>query len=216
MPFGLPASQFILADGTLIHFGQKLEDVERLLSISAVDRPLPIKREGVDKNIEARGLVLSFDTGRLNRIELQEPLHFKNPLTPYPEPWKNFPKIGGFQIHYGMSHEEFASYMTKWEERARSLGAESTEADDFEAHQFRFSFIREEFMLMHMFAMIMGPSRRARGGGIWADGWTAFFAMKADEKQGRAEGTLLSLSAFRDEFNSVARRPEWRMEESDD
>ncbi len=211
MRLDLPISQFILHDGEQIHFGQKLEDVEKMLVASAVDNPSPVARKGIDKQIKTTDLILEFDSGRLNRIELVGSLHFKNPLTPFPEPWKNLVQIDGARIRYGMPCEEFENYIALWEKRAKLLGASSI-AGDMNANQFHFSFTRDQFM--HLFHLGMGRSRRAGGGGIWADAWAAFFATDWHEKRGNPFGGLVSLCAFRDEFNSVARRPEWHMNQN--
>ena len=200
----------LLDDGNQIYFGQNLEELEVQFGIPAVDHPLTnhpqfIARKGIDRRISTSGLTLEFDTGRLKSIEFSNGYQFKNTLAPYAESWKNFEIIGNHRIKAGMNRDEFVAYLEAWEVRAKNLCAESIELDDVKENQYRFGFCKDEFS--EMFSSILGPSRRAGGGGIWADGWVAFFSMptEAEIKSGTVI-ELRSLSAFCDEFNTVARR----------
>jgi hypothetical protein len=105
-----------------------------------------------------------------------------------------------------MARKDFLSYLTAWEQRAQNLGAEKLELGDLTSVQFAVSIDQDEFV--DMIHVSMGPPRRAGGGGIWCDGWTLFFTMESDRRDvGETIGILQTLSAFRDEFNTVARRP---------
>lgn len=142
--------------------------------------------------------MLEFDAGRLRGIEFLNGYLFSMPPEPYSEEWKNFCFVENYQIKAAMSRDEFIAYIAAWEARARALGAEKVDLPDLQNGQFRFSFDKDQFR--DMFHLAMGPSRRAGGGGVWADGWTAFFRVEN-------EVTVLdSISASCDLFNTVARR----------
>jgi hypothetical protein len=196
----------LLDDGKTIAFGQGLAEVEQLFSRTAVDNPSPVARKGIDKIIRTKNLSLEFDTGKLDTMTFESGYEFKNPPTPYLEPWKNFVVIGRKAITGGVAREDFLAYLVAWEERAVSLGAEKLESGDLTSVQFAVSIDKDQYA--DMIHISMGPSRRAGGGGIWCDGWTLFFTMESDGRnQGQKVGSMSSLSAFRDEFNTVARRP---------
>jgi len=202
-------SQF-LDDGRTIAFGQHLEEVEELFGCKASDIPIKIARTGIDKSIKTENLSLEFDSGKLKRICFEGGYEFKNPPTPYPESWKNFPVIGTAIISSGMLREDFLAYLKVWEERAKTMGAEPIEpGEDLRSDQYSVGIIQDDLLgfSTDMVVVNMGPSRRAGGGGLWCDGWVLFFATKSDpEQSGIDVGRLRSLSAFRDEFNTVARR----------
>jgi hypothetical protein len=188
----------VLDGGECVHFGQVIEQVEEAFRVSAIDNPSPVARRGVDKKIRGKTFALEFDTGRLKGIEFLKDYLFKMPPEPHSEEWKNFCSFGENRIKTRMTRDEFITYIAAWEVRARELGAEKVGSPDLQNDQFRFIFDKDEFT--DMFNLAMGPSRRSGGGGIWADGWTAFFSTRNDV-------TLLdSISAFCDVFNSVARR----------
>jgi hypothetical protein len=195
----------ILDDGMMVYFGQSLQEVEKAFGTSAFDIPLRIARKGIDKKLVANGVSLEFDTERLRSMEFTKGYQFKTPLKPYAQPWKNFEIINGRCIKARMSRDEFAAYIATWEARARELGAEKMDSADLKQNQYRVSFDKDKFA--DMFHACMGPTRRAGGGGIWADGWTAFFAIPRNSKSIELSvGELQSLNAFCDEFNTVARR----------
>ena len=197
----------LLDDGKTIAFGQSLAEVEELLGYTAVDNPLRVGRKGTDKIIRAKNISLHFDSGKLNTISFGSGYELRNPPTPYLESWKNFVAIGPKAITGGMARGNFLAYLAAWEDRAAALGAERTKLPDLTNIQFRVSIDRDQFA--DMIHISMGPSRRAGGGGIWCDGWTLFFAMESNQvHQDQKAGNLSSLSAFRDEFNTVARRPD--------
>jgi hypothetical protein len=200
----------ILDDGKTITFGQRLEEIEGMLGSKAIDIPIRIARKGIDKILKTGNLSLEFDSGRLKSIRFEADYEFKNPLESYPEPWKNFAAIGPTKISGKMSRKEFLTYLKAWEERAKTLGADPVEpGGDLGSEQYSIAIMQEDFIgcSTDMIVVNMGPSRRAGGGGLWCDGWVLFFATESDSQQSGVEvGRLQSLSAFRDEFNTVARR----------
>jgi len=200
----------ILDDGKTIAFGQRVEEVERLFGCQATDIPIRIARKGIDKSLKAGNVSLEFDSGMLNRIQFEREYEFKHSPTPYPESWKNFVAVGPARILGRTSREDFLAYLKAWEERAKTLGAKPVEAgEDLGSEQYSVGIIQDDLIgsPMDMIVVNMGPSRRAGGGGLWCDGWCLFFATESDRQQTGVEvGRLQSLSAFRDEFNTVARR----------
>lgn len=201
----------ILDDGKAIAFGQSLDEVEQMFAVKAIDIPIRIARKGIDKSLNTGNLSLEFDSGKLKRIQFEGEYDFKNPPTPYPETWKNFPVIGATRILGKMDREEFLTYLKAWEERAKTLGAERTEAgDDLAQNQYAVAIMQDNFMDFYtdMIVVNMGPSRRAGGGGLWCDGWIMSFATESTHQKNSVEvGRLQHISAFRDEFNTVARKP---------
>ena len=200
----------IVNDGKTIALGQSLAEIEEICGFTATDIPVRIARKGIDKSLKAENLSLEFDSGRLKRIRFEGDYKFKNPLEPYSEPWKNFDGIGSTRISGKMSREEFLAYLKKWEDRAKTLGAEQVEAgEDLGAEQYSVGIMQEDLMgfAIDMVVVNMGPSRRAGGGGLWYDGWALCLTTKSHHQQAGVEvGRLTSLSAFRDEFNTVARK----------
>ena len=196
----------ILDDGKIIAFGQSLEEIEQLFGCKAVDTASRISRKGIDQSLKCGNVALQFDSGRLKNVGFEQGYGFGNPLTPYPEDWKNLPPIGEARISKGMSREQFLAYLKVWADRAKGLGAEPVEPDeDLSGQQYWIWSERDTFA--DMAGINMGPSRRARGGGLWCDSWCVFFTLESDHEHSGVEvGRLRSLSAFRDEFNTVARR----------
>ena len=200
----------ILDDGKTIAFGQSLEEIEQLFGCKAEGIPIRIARKGIDKSLKTDNLSMEFDSGKLKGIKFEGEYEFNNPPQPYPEAWKNFVVLGPRRISARMAREDFLAYLKAWEERAKTFGAEPVEpGEDLGSEQYSVGIVQENTVgfCLDMVAVNMGPSRRAGGGGLWADGWCLFFARESDHKQTGVEvGRLLSLSAFRDEFNTVARR----------
>jgi hypothetical protein len=195
-----------LDDGRVLFFGQQLADVEALFSCNAIDDPLRVARKGIDKLLRVNGLTLRFDQGRLKQMEFKEPYQLKNPLTPYPESWKNFDVIGEERIRNGMPRDEFLAYLHEWDRLAASHGAKKVEFGDMTEGQYAIGTHRSEFYdAVHV---SMGPTRRAGGGGIWCDGWNISFKKVTEPLPAGSRDPIVleSISAFRDEFNSVARR----------
>jgi len=197
----------VLDDGKTVAFGQRLEELEQMFGRMAVDIPVRIARQGIDKTLQAENVALNFDSGRLKQIKFEAGYEFKNAPTPYPEDWKNFVPLGSAKISGGMHREDFLAYLKAWEGRARMLGAEPVDpGGDLTDRQY--SAVTDVDAFADMVVVNMGPSRRAGGGGLWCDGWILFFAQESDQQPSGVEvGRLRSLSAFRDEFNTVARRP---------
>jgi hypothetical protein len=105
-----------------------------------------------------------------------------------------------------MPRDEFLGYLHKWAQRAVSFGAKEVGFGDLTEGQYSIATDRTDYYdAIHV---SMGPSRRSGGGGIWCDGWNITFK-KTNERlpPGSPDPSLLeSISAFRDKFNSVARR----------
>jgi hypothetical protein len=191
----------VLDGGNALRFGQKIEEAESLFSCHAIDNPARVARKRIDEIINTANLQLDFDSGRLCRVTFAVDYQFDNPPTPYEEDWKNFPEIDSGRVFGRMSREKFLSYLSKWEQRAISMGAEKVDMGDLTREQFAVSICRDSFW--DAVCVNMGPSRRAGGGGIWCDGWIATFEKPKTKFDA---GILESLSAFRDEFNTVARQ----------
>lgn len=126
---------------------------------------------------------------------------FIHPLTPFPEDWKSLVPIEEKRIVKGISRDNFLSYVSAWQERAQTFGAQCVERGDLEAHQYSVCVKRDK--LIDAVHIAMGPSRRTGRGGIWSDGWHAFFGTIATpEGIPSYTGVLYSLSGFRNEFNT--------------
>jgi hypothetical protein len=170
-----------------------------------MDDPSPVARKGIDRKIDAAGVSLTFDTGKLDSIEFKPGYQFRNPPAPYREKWKNLDPIGDARIKAGMTHDEFTAYLKAWEKRANKLGARKVDSEDLATNEYGISFTRESFI--DSINVSLGPSRKTGRGGRWNDEWTAFFATKMDHQlSGVPVSSLQSLSAFCDEFNTVARK----------
>jgi len=187
----------LLDDGKLVYFGQHIRDAERIFSCVAVDNPLRSARKGVDKQIRAGFVRLDFDSELLKQIEFREGYTFKHPPKPFTEPWKNFVVIEDQCTRAGMTREEFESYLRAWEKRAQELGARRRESGDLGEAEYRMTMTRDAFF--NDVHISMGPSRRASGGGIWADDWHVFFSVD------QPVATLKTVSAFCDQVNTIAR-----------
>ena len=195
----------VLDEGEQVYFGQSLQEVEKLFGVVSSDNPSRIARKGIDKIIKTKGVCLEFDVERLKGMEFEENYQFRSPPQPYAESWKNFVSIGDSRIRPNMGRDEFIAYILAWEARAEGLGAEKMESADLNENQYRVAFENDKFF--NMFHAAMGPSRRAGGGGIWCDGWTAFFGMETPTEINKGSvNRLKSLSAHCDLFNTVARR----------
>jgi hypothetical protein len=196
-----------LDDGNVVRFGQDLAEIEKLYSCKGIDNPLRIARKSIDQLIQISNVTFEFDTGRLKGIIFKDGYRFSNPPTPYPENWKNFFASSEYRMFRQMPRSEFLSYLAVWEARATVSGAEKVHFGDLSPSQYSVSIDRERYC--DMVHVSMGPSRRSGGGGIWCDGWTAIFKMdkgSTDANSAPLDGALESLSVFRDEFNTVARR----------
>jgi hypothetical protein len=187
----------ILDDGKKIHFGQPLEELEKLFGVASADIPMRIARNGIDSKIDGANVSLEFDTGRLRCIRWKEDYQFINPPEPYDHAWKNLGAVDGCCLKDGMSRSDFLAYLAAWERRAQSSGAKKVDFDDMAEGEYCAAIERNEFA--DMICISMGPTRRAGGGGIWCDGWTIFFSVREPVEK------MESVSAFCDAFNTVAR-----------
>ena len=188
-----------LDTGEIVFFGQSEQDVEKICSRKAIPENLSISRKGVDTIIQLDRVTLGFDRQRLVRIEFKPGYQYENPLTPFPEQWKNLTPIDGKRICSDIDREEFLNYLARWEERALALGLFKIQRDQLAENEFSVSFEKNE--VLDMAYLSMGPTRSASRRGKWCDNWTVFFTQT---EAGRTP-KLSSISAFRDEFNTAAR-----------
>jgi hypothetical protein len=194
-----------LDDGKQVYFGQGLQEIEKMFAVSAIDNTSPVARKGKDKIIKTHGVTFDFDTDLLSGITFSKDHQFKNSLSPYIQIWKNFESIGDKKIKSNMTHDDFVDYIEAWNKRAKELSSKEVESPDLKENEYRISF--EEDGFSNAVHIAMGKSRRAGGGGIWADGWTIFFATEREAELYKVPvGQLRSVSAFCDVFNTVARR----------
>jgi hypothetical protein len=194
----------LLDDGKSVRFGQDLTELERLFSCSAVDNPLRIARKSIDQVIRLNNVSLEFDSRRMRSVTFSDDYRYVYAPTPFRDPWRNLDAIGTFHIVSRMHRDEFLAYVARWEERAKEVNAKRVEFADLQNLEYAITINRDRFF--DTVSISMGPSRRARGGGIWCDGWHAFFAVEL-KREGPSvyKGSLKSLSASCDEFNTVAR-----------
>lgn len=197
--------RIILDLGFELHFGQELAEVERLSGGTAVDHDTRITRPGIDKIMQLPNLSLSFDVDRLKGIKFQGGYGFEHDPAPFAGPWKNFPALGARRFHRGMTREACIAYLGAWESRSHALGAKGSSAEDLLEGQYRIAFYQDEYC--DMISVNFGPTRKTSGGGRWGDGWTISFSIDSGRDQTGRPGLLKNVSAFCDEFNTVARTP---------
>ena len=144
-------------------------------------------------------------------MEFLEDFDFKIPLTPYAEDWKN---LNGLGFGRNMTRGAAAGYLSTWEKRVGALGARKIECgNDLSASEFS-TYSSDEVedlnapsIYWSVLGINMGTSRRAGGGGLWADGWIIHFATARDADLYQVPiGQFRSISAFCDEFNTAARK----------
>jgi hypothetical protein len=194
----------MLDSGHEIEFGQSLQELELVFSSKAINARVPPFRRDIDKTITLKNVVLSFDHDKLTTIEFQYPYGYTYPPTPYPEMWKNLANIGGQKIFQETSRSCFVTYLDAWQARANSLGIFKTEFGEMSAQQFSLAFEQNEFR--DMVQINMGPTRRTGGKGLWCDGWTARFSRGQVRVPKIPAEMLVSLTAFCDDFNTIARQ----------
>jgi hypothetical protein len=187
-----------LDDGLIITFGQNLKETEERCSYAATASPFG-GRKGSAKVINLKHVSLTFDCNLLCLVKFDHPYQFKNPLTLYPERWKNLTAVAKKKLQAEMLRNEFLDYLTAWEQRARQFGAEKKEICDLAEGQYHIFSRRDKFV--DMISISLGPTRKTKAGGIWSDGWIAMFDIKP-----ATAGRLRSVSALRDAFNTAARR----------
>ena len=197
----------ILNDGKRFYFGQDLAEAEVVFGLSAKPHPPQIARVApLQRKIETSELVLTFDAGKLMRMEFLRGFDFQIPLTPYFDPWKNL-DLYDFPIPAEeMTHEDAMKKLALWENRAQQSGAKKIEAgNDLAINEF--STCSEAVEYWNMIGINIGQSRRAGGGGLWMDGWIIEFTSATDLQLHKIPvGIFRSVSAFCDEFNTAARK----------
>ena len=178
----------ILEDGTQLHFGQAKAEVEKLTGVSATDVAQLGARDGIDQRLVLKPLTVYFDTDRLVRIAYTR---IPEKLTPFPEPWKNFPRIGGHAIKPGITPEEFAAYLERWEKRA-------AEAERIRGKHFQ---VRERTTgRTRTITISMQPSHVAANGTVTPDLWRVIFTERGEPPN--RFWRLATLDASRGEFST--------------
>lgn len=194
-------------DGKRFYFGQTLEEAETIFEISGKQHPSILARHFPEQRIIATNkLILTFDAGRLTTMEFSSNFAFNIPLSPYPKDWKNFEATDFISLGANATREEVAKSLRIWEARATKLGATKVEAgEDLSVNEF--SFYSQEIEFWNALGINMGESRRAGGGGLWADGWIVQFTTTSEiEMHKGPKAAFYSITAFCDEFNTAARR----------
>ena len=201
-----------MLDGKRFYFGQNLAEAEEMFGMLAKQHPPEIARHvPQQKIIETSELILTFDAGRLMRMEFLQDFNFDRPLTPYADDWKN---LEGMRFEKEMTRAEASVHLLTWEKRAQALGASSIESgNDLSSSEYSLWSSDEDEDLKtlsldwNVLGINLGKSRRAEGGGLWMDGWIINFASARDAELHQASpGIFRSVSAFCDEFNTAARR----------
>jgi len=190
----------------VVHFGQFQTEVEKMVETAAVEFPPRIRFAGDHKEIDLGAVKLEFDTGRLVRISFERDFDYDLGISAYPESWRNFSNVGQLGVRRGMTKLQFQEYLRSWEERAKSLGARRI----VRKHGYLLSTgeysmsktVNESIDLLHI---EFGPERSTGRGGVWGDGCSVDFATQESIQWGQTPGTLISISVFRDEFDTWAR-----------
>lgn len=202
----------LVANGKRFYFGQDLTEAEKNFGISAKQHRAEIAWVVPNQRIiETNEVILTFDVGKLMRMELLEDFDFKIPLTPYAEDWKN---LDGSVFGADMTREKTTQYLSLWEQHSIRLGCKKTESgEDLLAKEFstyssdETDGLRAVELDWSTLGINMGKSRRAGGGGLWADGWIINFTTNRDAELYQLPiGNFRSVSAFCDEFNTAARK----------
>jgi hypothetical protein len=155
--------------------------------------------------IETPEMILTFDAGRLMRMEFLQDFNFQVPLTPYSENWKNLDSFEFPMTANEMTRKDAVESLAVWEIRAQKLGARKIEPGDLAANEYYTYSEEEEFW--NVIGINIGKSRRAGGGGLWTDGWIINFTTASDAELYQVPlGMFRSVSAFCDEFNTAARK----------
>lgn len=189
-----------------IRFGQPQQEVEKILKRKAVPSTSPIARPAKDLVLEVKGIQLEFDSGVYNQITFEEGFDFRIPLQPFPHAWQNFDPIGELRLKAGMKKADVLAYFQAWEARARAAGAKRYDGGRLLAEgEYSVNVTSDE--TIDMIHIGLGPERSTGKGGSWGSAWTIFFNGDLDKMLGRRPGTLKSVSAFADDFNTRARRP---------
>ena len=179
-----------------------------MTGVSAVARPPRIVRFAPNQRIiKTDQLKLTFDAGNLSTMEFLRDFDFAVPLEPYSEEWKNFAPLDGMKVGNDINRRGADEYLAAWEKRAGIFGARKVGHGDLLSNEY--SIYSDDDDTWSVIGVTMGKSRRAGGGGLWADGWILQFASVRDAERHRMPaGQFLSISAFCDEFNTTARKNE--------
>jgi hypothetical protein len=108
-----------LADGTRLYFGQARIDVEQRVGAAAVD--VKNARRGIEHELRLPAVSIIFDRGRVARFRFNVASLLPNV---FPAEWQNFSAIGELQVRVPASGDDFAAYLTAWENRAIAAGQE--------------------------------------------------------------------------------------------
>jgi hypothetical protein len=113
--------------------------------------------------------------------------------------------LGDKSLKLGMNKQDFTEYLAAWENRADSLGAQRKSTEELKEKEYAISMKTDHFV--DSVFISMGPTRRTSKGAIWGDGWSIYFTTDTtlNRLKRRRAGMLGSISAFRDEFNTMGR-----------
>ena len=119
--------------------------------------------------------------------------------------WKNLDPIDDKSIEIGMNFCEVEVYLRLWATRAKAYGMKRRRTPYLGKNEFQIYFIKMDDY--QTFGINFGTSRRVgpHGIGSWSDGWIGSFVAASKTSQRLPLGALNSLSAFCDEFNTMAR-----------
>lgn len=180
-----------------VEFGFPQEQAEKLFSKKAFGNGFD------EKEIEIPGVILVFDKERLYEIKYGKGFDFSIPLTPFKEQWRNPPVFSDIKISYAMSYDDVKKYIDKWAARLVESGYTKKDKGE-ELGEKEFLIQRNVNEYMNDIAIHMGPTRKTKGGGVWADVWRFSFTNKyADFKIGNNK--LYEISAFEDDYNTKGR-----------
>jgi hypothetical protein len=189
-----------IEEGKTVRFGQTVEEIQRLFPGEPTEINQPGARTGIDRRIVAKRVNIDFDTGRVAQLHFRANFPFEaQPLTPFPEPWKNFEPMDEVRLKRQMTRDEFMVFFDAWEKRAAAMGRRR-DAD--------FRVIEKDGERLDTLTIWMRPSRAGPNGATWSDGWRVAFL-----DQGLPPNVVPKLStitAICGEFNS--RPPNARME----
>lgn len=195
----------VLSGDQKVHFGQTLAEVERLFGKSAVQDPSVVARKGLDLKIDLPTTELSFDSGKLSDITFKRNYQYPESMTLFRQEWRNLSPVENLKLNPGMKKTEFLKYLELWEARARAAGAERRIGGVLtKSNEYVIKITQDKWSSsVHI---SYGPHRETGRGGVWSDGCHVSFAtQRSAELYDVRFGTLLYVSLFCDEFNTVAR-----------
>jgi hypothetical protein len=190
-----------------VHFGQAQAEVEHLLEKKAVTDDSGISRAGTDFSLEAPGMKIDFDTGKLVGITFDAAYSFNEAIAMFPDAWQNLEPIGAVRMKKGMLKSEFQEYLKAWEARAKQSGARRNDGNKLlQKGEYSVRLTQDDFT--DMISIGFGPERSTGKGGSWGSGCiVSFVTGKLAPMSRQKAGTLDSISVLCDEFNTHARRP---------